>query len=109
MEMKLRKEVGKSGVGSFWWENDGDVVSVPWDLGAELLSIKGAGFTQVFDEPKEQPKPKQEDDAVPGGSANDVLAWVGESKERARKALDAEHSKGDEARISLIAKLEKLA
>lgn len=46
--------------------------------------------------------------AVPGGSAKDVLAWVGADPLRARAALRAEAQRGDAARSSLVAKLERL-
>lgn len=47
-------------------------------------------------------------DDVPAGSSKEVLDWVGEDKDRAQKALDAEHAKGDDARKGLTADLEKL-
>lgn len=36
---------------------------------------------------------------------DDVLAWVGDDKDRAREALDAETAKGDKARSSLVTQL----
>lgn len=106
--MRLRKEVGKSGVSGYWWAEDGDVVTVPWDLGVSLLDLKSAGFSQADDQdPIEAPTPEPE--SVPGGSANDVMAWVGLDSSRAQAALAVERAKGNDARISLISKLEKLA
>lgn len=47
--------------------------------------------------------------SVPDGNAKAVLDWVGDDPDRARRALDAEQAKGDEARTTLVAKLTKLA
>jgi hypothetical protein len=112
--MRVRKEVGQSGISDYWWENDGDVVEVPWDLGAELISLKGAGFTEVRDEETDQSVTTQSDfdpglaGDVPVGTAADVLDWVGADKDRAVAALDAEKGRGSDGRTSLIAKLEKM-
>lgn len=46
---------------------------------------------------------------VPDGSAKDVIDWVGDDRDRARAALEAEQGKGDDARTTLVAKLTKLA
>lgn len=46
-------------------------------------------------------------DAVPDGSVAEVIAWVGEDKERAVRALAAEAAGKD--RASLTAPLQKLA
>jgi hypothetical protein len=46
--------------------------------------------------------------AVPEGIATEVLDWVGDSPERAKAAIVAEYARGDGARTSLIAKLEKV-
>lgn len=104
--MWLRKEIGQSGVADCWWENDGDVIEVPWDLGVELLHLKGAGFSQA-DGPEEYDPGLPGD--VPEGTAVDVLDWVGMDKDRAAAALAAEKGKGSDARTSLVSKLEKLA
>lgn len=108
--MRLRKEVGQSGVGSFWWEKNGDVVRVPWSLGEELLGLKGAGFSQVLDS---DPDVQSEYDPglpgdVPEGTPLQVLEWVGVDSARAAAALKAELDRGSESRRSLVAKLEKL-
>jgi hypothetical protein len=47
-------------------------------------------------------------DAVPAGTIDEVLAWVGNDKDRAARALEAEHAKGDQARSTLVAKLTAL-
>jgi len=48
-------------------------------------------------------------DGVPNGTVGQVQEWVGEDGARARLALDAELAKGDAARTTLLAVLEKLA
>lgn len=45
--------------------------------------------------------------AVPDGSATDVLTWVGEDKDRAARALAIENAK-DKPRSTLVASLEKV-
>jgi hypothetical protein len=46
-------------------------------------------------------------ESVPDGTAEDVLAWVGDDSDRAVAALEAEE-KRDKPRGTLIAKLEKV-
>lgn len=53
--MLLRKATGGSTVLGYTWEHDGDVVEVPDDIAAELLSIRGAGFSQALAEPEPRP------------------------------------------------------
>lgn len=117
--MFLRKEIGQSGVAGFWWEHDGDVVEVPWDLGVSLLGLRGAGFSQVEvpvvarlqDAPVEVPTVEvvTGSGGVPLGTAVEVLDWVGTDKGRAAAALVVERGRGVDARSSLVAKLERLA
>jgi len=45
---------------------------------------------------------------VPDGSAKQVLAWVGDDRERAALALAVEREKEADARSTLVAQLEKL-
>lgn len=106
--MRLRKETGKSGVAGYWWENDGDVVSVPWDLGVSILAIKGADFTQVLTEEDEPPSKDEVDGMVPHGSVDQIMAWVGDDKRRAEAALRVERLKKFDARASLISRLDKV-
>lgn len=120
--MLLRKAQGNCSIGGYIWENDGDVVDVPYWMAEELLSIKGAGFSEVVPdeqstvdegdeeaEGEEEPAKDEDGDGVPDGTAPQVLAWVGDSKERAALALAAEEAKGDVARATLVSKLTKLA
>lgn len=50
------------------------------------------------------------EEQVPDGTAKEVLQWVGDNENRARKALDVEEAKGDDGRKGLkrelTAKLE---
>jgi len=53
----LRKERGGSGVGPYWWPEDGTVTEVADEgLAAELLAIPDGGYTKV-DGPDPEPKP----------------------------------------------------
>ncbi len=71
-------------------------------------------------EPDPAPPPTPPDEAPPGvmtlnrglvpdGTAKDVIDWVGDDRDRARAALEAEQGKGDDARTTLVARLSKLA
>lgn len=129
--MLLRKAQGNCSIGEYTWERDGDVVEVPEWLGMDLLAIKGHDFTEVLphaekhesnedwapvgvddailEDGEEGPAVDLDGDGVPDGTANQILDWVGEDKERAAAALAAEEAKGDAARSTLVAKLTKLA
>jgi hypothetical protein len=49
-------------------------------------------------------------DVIPGGSVEQVMAWVGDDLARARVARHEEEAKGDKARANLLAALaEKMA
>ena len=50
--------------------------------------------------------PTANENGVPQGTVGEVLEWVGDDKERARAALDAEHATG-EPRKSLVRRLEE--
>lgn len=50
--------------------------------------------------------PKAQGSDVPEGTVKEVLNWVGDDKEKAQKALDAENATG-EPRKSLVAELEE--
>lgn len=59
-------------------------------------------------EPKEtEEAPEEATQGVPEGSAADVLAWVGEDKDRAKEALEVEQA--GQQRIGLSRKLKELA
>lgn len=46
-------------------------------------------------------------DAVPDGTTEEVIAWVGDDKDRAKRALDKENA-GDNPRVTLVEPLEKV-
>lgn len=48
-------------------------------------------------------------DEVPGGTAAEVLAWVGSDAGRAARALEVEQAKDGGGRSTLVANLSKLA
>lgn len=67
--------------------------------------------------PAIEPEPPQADpetteppvgDAVPEGTAADVLAWVGDDPDRARQATEAEQGR-EKPRTSLITRLDRIA
>lgn len=122
----IRKEQGQSGVGQYWWAENGDVVEVhePW-LVEDLL--RHPGFSDVSptghedtpepaaEEPAESPVGATEDvppsesmPAIESPMAN-ILAWVGTDRTRADMALQAEEARGFQSRPTLIAALEKIS
>lgn len=56
----------------------------------------------------EEPAVDLDGDGVPDGTAKQVTDWVGTDRDRAAQALAAERGKGDDARSTLVAALEKL-
>lgn len=52
--------------------------------------------------PEPDTRPAGDGGEVPGGTVADVMAWVGDDPDRARRALDAEAAKGDKARSTLV-------
>ena len=48
-------------------------------------------------------------EAVPDGTIDEVLAWVGEDADRADRAADAERARGDRVRKTLLEKLAEVA
>ncbi|MEV0646095.1 hypothetical protein AB0I28_12595 [Phytomonospora sp. NPDC050363] len=69
---------------------------------AEYLAA-GGGPVECLDAPEVPETPE----GLPDGSADDVLAWVGEDPDRALEALLAEEAK-DKPRVTLLGKLRKL-
>lgn len=51
--------------------------------------------------------PEPDPDVVPDGTADEVLAWVGDDQTRAAEALDAENTR-EKPRSTLAAKLAKI-
>jgi hypothetical protein len=56
----------------------------------------------------EEPAVDVDGDGVPDGTAKQVQDWVGTDRDRAAMALAAERARGDDARTTLVAALEKL-
>lgn len=76
---------------------------------AEHLATTIPADVEILDaEPTAEPDDEPDGDTVPDGTAQDVLSWVGDDKDRAAQALEAEHGR-DKPRSTLIAALEKLA
>lgn len=69
------------------------------------LRLVNPDGTDITAEPSVVDDPVAE---VPSGSVADVVAWVGEDRERAAMALEVEAAKGDNARKTLIAGLTEL-
>lgn len=57
--------------------------------------------------PETETEPETDPDAVPTGTIDEVLAWVGEDRVRAEQALEAERA--NQKRTTLVGQLEKLA
>jgi hypothetical protein len=51
--------------------------------------------------------PDADENDVPQGTVPEVLSWVGDDKDRAQKALDAENE-NDKPRKSLVSELEEV-
>ncbi|MFG1847784.1 hypothetical protein [Micromonospora carbonacea] len=47
-------------------------------------------------------------DIIPGGTVDQIMAWVGDDLARARVARHEELAKGDKARATLLARLDKV-
>lgn len=81
---------------------------------AGSLAFYGSGPKEtafpVFVPPAEPDGPAVDvdGDGVPDGTAKQILEWAGPDVDRAALALAAEREKGDDARTTLIAALEKL-
>lgn len=73
---------------------------------ADYLASACPTSVEVFDDAAE--KPPADPDAIPDGTAADVLAWVSDDRDKAGKALEAELAK-EKPRSTLVAALEKLA
>lgn len=62
--MRLAKESGGTTItwkgGAYTWKADGAVIDVPPDLAQDLLSIRGAGFSEAGPEPVTEPAPAAE-------------------------------------------------
>lgn len=68
---------------------------------AEVRMLLERGDIELVDEPAEP-------DPVPDAIVADLLAWVGEDKVRAQRALDVEEAKGEKARKGVVDPLTEL-
>ena len=65
----LRKDKGGSGVGEWWWPEDGAVVEVADErIAADLLAIPDGGYSKA-EEPKPAPKAPAAAKAAPAAPA----------------------------------------
>ena len=95
----------------------------------EVLKARGSSWEEYSQAPAPEVFPQPDEDAsdrgmqgssypvpaesgdggdVPDGTVKEVLDWVGDDKSRAEAALEAEDEKGDDARVSLVEKLEAI-
>jgi hypothetical protein len=84
-----------------------------WPLAeGEMVSGGLADYLFATGSPVEEvasgPAVDTDGDGVPEGTIPQVEEWVGDNHERAAQALEAEQAKGDAARSTLVASLEKL-
>ncbi|MFB9926000.1 hypothetical protein ACFORO_12525 [Amycolatopsis halotolerans] len=70
--MLLRKHTGGCTVGGHEWAEDGDVVEVPYELGAELLAIAPGDYEHVLDaEPADESGQDSDQDSDDVGSSEE--------------------------------------
>lgn len=70
-------------------------------------TAKAPKTAQESTEPQESVEESTEPQGVPDGPAAEVLEWVGEDKDRAQQALEAEED--GQQRVGLTRKLKELA
>lgn len=70
---------------------------------APIASVEAEETEEVQESTETAPEPQ----GVPDGPAAEVLAWVGEDKDRAAEALEAEEA--GQQRVGLTKKLKELA
>jgi len=75
-ELTFRKEV-------YAWPEDGSVTEVPPELGADLLSIRGAGYS-VAEAPEPEPEPAAKAEGGDGEPGRGPVAADGEAAEAAK-------------------------
>jgi hypothetical protein len=117
VNLKVKDQRGRAQVNGFYAGAiiGGDVID-PDHLARHL----DRGWIEPVDEPADEPAPEPAEppepaapapvvdpDAVPVGTADEVLAWVGDDRARAGRALVVEKT-AEKPRITLIDKLTKL-
>lgn len=112
--LKVRDQAtGKEQVNGFY---EGAIVSDSVIDAAFLSRHLDRGWVEEVDEPEsaapaepeESPAPPVDPDAVPSGTAAEVMAWVGSDSARAGRALVVEQT-AEKPRSTLIADLTKVA
>lgn len=79
------------------------------DRVADVIANGLVTETDGPDEPAgDESDPESDPDQVPDGTADEVLAWVGEDKDRAERALVTENAR-EKPRSTLVTQLQKLA
>lgn len=74
---------------------------------AQYDPFRGSKPKKVEPEVEETAVEEQDENAVPSGTTKEVLAWVGEDKDRAQRALDKEKA-DKKPRTGLTKELEEL-
>lgn len=88
----------------------------PFSPKAAVKAVRGKKAAVTKDAPQPEPDlsvqtgeqapaPQVNENGVPQGTATEVLDWVGEDKDKAQLALDAEDASG-EPRKTVVAKLQ---
>jgi len=96
-------------MGRFIHSETGVVVSVADDKDERFAApLWAAHDGQDFSGGTTETGDDGQNDEVPAGSVAELTEWVGEDAGRAARALEAEQSKGEKARSSLVAHLTKL-
>lgn len=110
--LKVRDQAGKSQVAGFY---EGAILSDAVVDPEFLTRHLERDWIEKVDEPVAEPvakpvkpeTPAPDPDKVPDGTADEVLTWVGDNKERAESALTAEQA--GQKRKTLIDQLKKRA
>lgn len=78
------------------------------EVAADGRDLEIARLRAQLEELQAEPGPKVDPDAVPVGTVAAVLGWVGDDRDRAARALDAENA-AEKPRTTLVAALKALA
>lgn len=88
--------------------DNGAVMEHDLPLPSGIQARVDAKQLHIVDPPeKSEPEAPADPEAVPTGKIPAIMAWVGDDKERAQKALDAENAT-DKPRSTLVAELTEL-
>ena len=86
------------------------VNEVVWATGDEEIEavVEGGFFRHAGDDAVEQAAPTSEVASDVPANAKDVVAWIGEDKDRAAAALEAENARDGAPRKTVIAHIDSL-